>query len=153
MSGFVNQFERHGYCVIEPLFDDELLKRISTNCSADIDAKVGSRNLLQLDWVKELARHLKLHSGLACLMPNQAKTIQCNYFAKNRDIELVSASHNHDHSEGFREVVPIKRGGALVMKPLLLHASTKVKHGERRVLHFVFGPSRLPDNAQWEWAI
>lgn len=39
------------------------------------------------------------------------------------------------------------------MKPLTLHASTKVKEGQRRVLHFVFGPEKLPDQAQWKWAI
>jgi ectoine hydroxylase-related dioxygenase (phytanoyl-CoA dioxygenase family) len=42
-------------------------------------------------------------------------------------------------------VVPVPRGGALVMKPLLLHASSKATGTmPRRVLHFVFGPPELP---------
>jgi Phytanoyl-CoA dioxygenase (PhyH) len=37
--------------------------------------------------------------------------------------------------------VQVPRGGAMVMKPLLLHASSKALiHNRRRVLHFVFGP-------------
>ena len=47
----------------------------------------------------------------------------------------------------------IKQGGALVMKPLLLHASEKSKRGERRVIHFLFGPAQLPHGAQWHQAV
>ena len=46
--------------------------------------------------------------------------------------------------------VPVLRGGAMVMKPLLLHASHKVfVHRPRRVLHFVYGPSKLPYGLRW----
>ena len=45
------------------------------------------------------------------------------------------------------------RGYAVVMSPLLLHASIKSQYGRpRRVLHFLFGPSALPDGAQWYYA-
>ena len=41
-------------------------------------------------------------------------------------------------------------GAALVMRPLLLHASSKgTGHGRRRVLHFVFGPRELPFGLDW----
>ena len=51
-------------------------------------------------------------------------------------------------------VVPVSRGGALVMRPLLLHASSKAGiPNPRRVLHFVFGPSVLPLELQWQWAV
>ena len=41
-------------------------------------------------------------------------------------------------------------GGALVLRPLLLHASSKLKPGyRRRVLHFVFGPRELPFGLRW----
>ncbi|THU04552.1 phytanoyl-CoA dioxygenase family protein [Lampropedia puyangensis] len=41
-------------------------------------------------------------------------------------------------------------GDALVMKPLLLHASSKAKgHSRRRVLHFLYGPSQLPWGLEW----
>ena len=52
------------------------------------------------------------------------------------------------------ESVPVRRGGALLMKPLLLHASSKAASPiRRRVLHFVFGPSMPPLGLAWQYAI
>jgi hypothetical protein len=46
----------------------------------------------------------------------------------------------------------LDRGGALVMRPLVLHASSKASGSSlRRVLHFVFGPSELPCGLQWQY--
>jgi ectoine hydroxylase-related dioxygenase (phytanoyl-CoA dioxygenase family) len=46
--------------------------------------------------------------------------------------------------------VPVLRGGAMVMRPLLLHASHKVcVDRPRRVLHFAYGPSNLPCGLRW----
>jgi Phytanoyl-CoA dioxygenase (PhyH) len=51
-------------------------------------------------------------------------------------------------------VVPVARGGVLVMRPLILHASSKATEPKpRRVLHFVFGPPRLPLGLEWQWAV
>jgi hypothetical protein len=51
-------------------------------------------------------------------------------------------------------VVPVGRGGALVVRPLILHASSKATSlSQRRVLHFVFGPPRLPLGLEWRWAV
>lgn len=45
-------------------------------------------------------------------------------------------------------------GDALVMRPLLLHASSKAAGtSQRRVLHFVFGPRELPCGLRWQHAI
>jgi hypothetical protein len=47
--------------------------------------------------------------------------------------------------------VPVPRGGAMLLRPLLLHASSKsVIDGPRRVLHFVFGPRTLPEGLRWQ---
>jgi ectoine hydroxylase-related dioxygenase (phytanoyl-CoA dioxygenase family) len=47
--------------------------------------------------------------------------------------------------------VRVPRGGVMVMKPLLLHASSKVSiNKRRRVLHFVFGPASLPGLLRWQ---
>jgi ectoine hydroxylase-related dioxygenase (phytanoyl-CoA dioxygenase family) len=49
---------------------------------------------------------------------------------------------------------PVARGGALVMRPLILHASSKATSlASRRVLHFVFGPPRLPLGLEWRWGV
>jgi hypothetical protein len=49
-------------------------------------------------------------------------------------------------------VVP--RGGALVMRPLLVHASRKAAPGTlRRVLHLLFGPPVLSHGLRWGHAV
>jgi Phytanoyl-CoA dioxygenase (PhyH) len=51
-------------------------------------------------------------------------------------------------------VVPVLRGGALLMRPLLLHASSKSSAVRpRRVLHFVFGPTQLPEGLAWRYTV
>ena len=51
-------------------------------------------------------------------------------------------------------VVSAAQGAALLMRPLLLHASSKAAQGTtRRVLHFVFGPRELPCGLQWALAV
>ena len=44
----------------------------------------------------------------------------------------------------------VPRGGAIAMRPLLLHASSKATSScPRRVLHFLFGPDQLPYGLKW----
>jgi hypothetical protein len=46
--------------------------------------------------------------------------------------------------------VSVPRGGALLMRPLLLHASSKTSvSNPRRVLHFVFAPAKPPEGLRW----
>jgi ectoine hydroxylase-related dioxygenase (phytanoyl-CoA dioxygenase family) len=46
--------------------------------------------------------------------------------------------------------VGVPRGGAMLLRPLLLHASSRSVIGSpRRVLHFVFGPKNLPEGLRW----
>lgn len=45
------------------------------------------------------------------------------------------------------------QGGAMAMRPLLLHASSKSAGSSmRRVLHFLFGPRELPSGLRWRHA-
>ena len=49
---------------------------------------------------------------------------------------------------------PVSRGGVMLMRPLLLHASSKASGASRRrVLHFLFGPRQLPFNLRWAHTI
>ena len=51
-------------------------------------------------------------------------------------------------------VCTVEKGGALLIKPLVLHASSKSSgKSRRRVLHFVFGPRILPFGLRWRDAI
>jgi Phytanoyl-CoA dioxygenase (PhyH) len=48
----------------------------------------------------------------------------------------------------------VERGAALVMRPLLVHASSKsTGTSRRRVLHFLFGPKTLPLGLRWSIAV
>ena len=48
---------------------------------------------------------------------------------------------------------PVSRGGAMLMRPLLLHASSKARgSSRRRVLQFLFGPPQLPCGLAWALA-
>jgi hypothetical protein len=79
-------------------------------------------------------------------------------------LRIVPGSHkfgrlnNEDALEArsnLGEVVcTVPKGGALLMKPLVLHASSKATgHSRRRVLHLVFGPSHLPLGLTWQNAV
>jgi ectoine hydroxylase-related dioxygenase (phytanoyl-CoA dioxygenase family) len=75
-------------------------------------------------------------------------------------LHVVGGSHRHGRisvAQAFalrdkfgetRCAVPV--GGALLMRPLLLHASSKLAGiRRRRVLHFLFGPDVLPFGLRW----
>ena len=48
----------------------------------------------------------------------------------------------------------VGRGGALILKPLLLHASSKaLSPNHRRVLHFLFGPASIGYGLRWQHAV
>jgi len=48
----------------------------------------------------------------------------------------------------------VGRGGALILKPLLLHASSKASSpSHRRVLHFLFGPASIGYGLRWQHAV
>jgi hypothetical protein len=46
------------------------------------------------------------------------------------------------------------RGDAVLMRPLILHASSRATTpSRRRVLHFLFGPTSLPYGLEWKYAV
>ncbi len=63
-------------------------------------------------------------------------------------MDSTRAAHER-HAHGER-IVSVPTGGVMVMRPLLLHASSKISiELQRRVLHFVYGPPNLPNGARW----
>jgi ectoine hydroxylase-related dioxygenase (phytanoyl-CoA dioxygenase family) len=69
----------------------------------------------------------------------------------SHDMGRLAATTARQLRERRGEVsVAVPRGGAMLMKPLLLHASSKTSvEKPRRVLHFVFGPASLPCGLRW----
>ena len=79
---------------------------------------------------------------------------------RNGALRVVPGSHrlgrlSPGQASRVREVrgeslVPVASGGVMLMRPLLLHASSKASiDSQRRVLHFVFGPAALPEGLSW----
>ena len=187
-------------------------------------AGAGSRNLLDVPGLSELARLLRGHAALAPLLPADAVCVQCTLFAKTPDtqwavgahqdlsipvaeridapgftgwrekegvlyvqppidvleqlvavrlqldpdadaagpLEVVPGSHRERRSAADaaqfvaakRVALAPERGGAVVMRPLIVHASGKGDPAKpRRVLHFVFAPPQLPHGLFWATAI
>jgi ectoine hydroxylase-related dioxygenase (phytanoyl-CoA dioxygenase family) len=82
----------------------------------------------------------------------------------NGPLRVVPGSHRHgrlsaETSRALREQngaveCIAHRGDVLVMRPLLLHASSKAQAAApRRVLHFLFGPKELPCGLTWYRAV
>jgi ectoine hydroxylase-related dioxygenase (phytanoyl-CoA dioxygenase family) len=82
----------------------------------------------------------------------------CN--AENGALRVVPGSHlfgrlSTTETQRIRDarteaVVCVPRGGAMLLRPLLVHASSKaVSARPRRVLHFVYGPGTLPEGLRW----
>ena len=80
--------------------------------------------------------------------------------ANNGALRVIPGSHqlgrlnstdvHREHQRRGEIVVSVPRGGAMLMRPLLLHASSRASaDAPRRVLHFLFGPSALPDGIRW----
>ena len=209
------KFESDGFVVINQILDKNELSVLAEKCESEIEAKVGTRNLLKFSWARDLAQKLIGNDLLKPLMPERAVAIQGNYFSKdvqnnwsvtlhrdlsipvksqvasaewrgwskkegtlyahppkqvledvlavrlhlennnseNGALEIVTGSHKKFNQKGERRLCHVGEGGALIMRPLALHSSTKLKAGKRRVLHFVFGPEQLPNDVEWANAL
>jgi hypothetical protein len=192
---------------VSPTVCDELIRSI-----ANIEPnRPGSRVLLQLQAIADVAKALHRRIADMGLMGERYRTLQCTLFAKggnaswsvppHQDLsiplserfdipgwsgwsrkesiwfaqppafilsELVAVRvqlDDHSSETGPLEVVPgshakgrlasasvsryakhrvkciVPRGGALIMRPLLIHSSSKPRSPlPRRVLHFLYGP-------------
>jgi len=68
----------------------------------------------------------------------------------HRQGRLNSIDARRERDQRGDAAVSVPRGGAMLMRPLLLHASSKaLVRNPRRVLHFVFGPRKLPEGLRW----
>jgi len=78
---------------------------------------------------------------------------------RNGALRVVAGSHRHGRLDPERArklrdrfgetVCAVNAGDAMLMRPLLLHASSKVTSSRRRVLHFVFAPSSPGYGLAW----
>jgi ectoine hydroxylase-related dioxygenase (phytanoyl-CoA dioxygenase family) len=77
---------------------------------------------------------------------------------KNGALKVIPASHRKgiyrpemiDWQQESEKICPVKRGGVMLMRPLLLHASGRSVNGmRRRVIHVECSRSKLPNEINW----
>lgn len=207
----------HGYVVVEHVVEPQRLASIEGYLGRVGMNSAGTRQLLEHEWCRDLAREIRCHGVISSLLPLGAVAVQCTLFEKSEGRNWLVPFHQDVHipvrrrvdhpalsgwsekegtvfvcppaevldafvairvhiddcgpEHGALRVVPgshaegrldqraaearrerlgervcaVERGGALVMKPLLLHASSKAtRPNRRRVLHFLVGPTTLP---------
>jgi ectoine hydroxylase-related dioxygenase (phytanoyl-CoA dioxygenase family) len=94
--------------------------------------------LKQLLAVRVHVDHCSLEDGPLWVVPG------------SHELGRVGPAHAAEARRTAGVVVPAKRGDALLMRPLVLHASSKSSGSSlRRVLHFLFGPEVLPYGLVW----
>jgi ectoine hydroxylase-related dioxygenase (phytanoyl-CoA dioxygenase family) len=71
----------------------------------------------------------------------------------HRDGRLDAAAVRRARSNEEEVICTISKGDGLLLRPLLLHASSKARSpGRRRVLHFLFGPAVPGYGLRWRHA-
>lgn len=71
----------------------------------------------------------------------------------SHDRGIIAGPVSSDYPDELRECLA-ECGDVWVMRPLLLHASSKAKgQSARRVLHLLFGPPQLPLGLRWRHAM
>lgn len=55
------------------------------------------------------------------------------------------------HKKGVEKICEVKKGGILIMKPLVLHSSRRTENQKnRRVIHVEFCDESLPNGLEWK---
>jgi ectoine hydroxylase-related dioxygenase (phytanoyl-CoA dioxygenase family) len=76
----------------------------------------------------------------------------------NGALKVIDNSHskgilrieNLDFEKEKETICEVEKGGIMIMKPLLFHASNKTTNNERRrVIHIEFSKHELPDGLEW----
>jgi len=79
---------------------------------------------------------------------------------ENGALRVIENSHNKGvieikewikNKEGLERICEVKKGGIVIMKPLILHASRRTENEKnRRVLHIEFTDKELPAGLNWK---
>ena len=81
-----------------------------------------------------------------------------NTTKENGALKVISNSHSHgilrieklDFENEKETICEVEKGGIMIMKPLLFHASNKTINNERRrVIHIEFSKQQLPEGLEW----
>jgi Phytanoyl-CoA dioxygenase (PhyH) len=157
---------RNAVAVQCTLFNKSPTKNWLVAFHQDLSIPVGSRvNSPECSGWSEKEGHLYVQPPVSVLERLVAVRVHIDDCpAESGALRVVPHSHmegrvDPSQADALRQhhgetVIPVAQGGVLLMRPLLLHASSKATSlAPRRVLHFVFGPSTLPLGLEWRWAV
>jgi ectoine hydroxylase-related dioxygenase (phytanoyl-CoA dioxygenase family) len=77
---------------------------------------------------------------------------------ENGALKVIPKSHlkdiyrpeNIDWTQETEDICNVKRGGVMIMKPLLLHGSNRTTNNKkRRIIHIEFSSKELPSDIRW----
>jgi len=219
-------FDEIGFCTVPGVLTPGESDAISARLERLGHMGPGTRRMLELPWVKALAKDLRENSALSAIIPKDYSAVQCTLFAKSRETNWAVAPHQdlsipvasrveHSNLTGWSEkegmlfvqppahvlaqLVAVRvhvddcglnagalrvfpgshrrrafsqeeihllqaimeevhcaapQGGAMALRPLLVHASSKTAvSSPRRVLHFLLGPRELQFGLRWAHAV
>jgi ectoine hydroxylase-related dioxygenase (phytanoyl-CoA dioxygenase family) len=86
-----------GYAVVPNVIDERTLRAIERCLRGLQVSRAGTRNLLQADWCRALARRLASSPTLAPLLPQRFVAVQCTLFDKSPDCNWSVPLHRDVH--------------------------------------------------------
>ncbi|WP_298393435.1 phytanoyl-CoA dioxygenase family protein [Flavobacterium sp.] len=102
---------------------------------------------------------LRLQSPIEILEQNFTIRIHIDHTTKeNGALKVLNNSHKkgiirteqYASNNETETICEVEKGGIMIMKPLLFHASNKTTNNERRrVIHIEFSNQNLPNNLEW----
>jgi ectoine hydroxylase-related dioxygenase (phytanoyl-CoA dioxygenase family) len=91
---------------------------------------------------------IRVHLDSCGLENGPLRVLPGSHTARKLDASAIAKWSGRARDVAFECVVP--EGGAVVMRPLLLHASGSAKvAGHRRVIHLEYAAESLPDGLEW----
>ncbi len=107
--------------------------------------KEGILHVQPPQYILESMATVRIHLDDCDLNNGALKIVPCSHSCGKLDSAAIS------ESAGKKQVTcEMKRGSALLMRPLLLHSSSPAKNpSHRRIVHIEYATQNLPDGLEW----
>lgn len=93
MKTLAQTFEADGYLIIgEAVTEPDIVELEKHLASVSLDG-VGTRNVLNADWCRQLSARVKLVPAIQEILPPDPVAIQCTYFQKTESENWLVALH------------------------------------------------------------
>jgi ectoine hydroxylase-related dioxygenase (phytanoyl-CoA dioxygenase family) len=161
LSGIINELFGNGYFVVKSIyFDKPEASNWFVPYHQDLTISVDKRVEIEGfgPWSVKQNRHA-VQPPRAILESNFTIRIHLDDTDENNGaLRVIPKSHfkgvyrpeNIDWSKEVEISCTVPKGGIMLMRPLLLHASSRTTNNKkRRVIHIEFSNQRLPEPLQW----